>query len=353
MANYFVRGNKLWINYTVDDKRYRKSTGLSDTKQNRKIVEQTIIPQLESKIATGEIYKKKPKTFCYYGNIFLKHKEKSLRAFTQRLPYFERVIEYFKNRNIDTITRLDIKEYLNNLNMKSRSKCIYKSCINEIFELAVDDGVISMNPSLNIKLPNDEKAPVQFFKKEEVEKLLSVATGIMKPYLLIAFNTGMRPEELLGLQFTDIKDNIINIVRVRTKGRVDYPKTKNSFRKVPIAQFIVNEIDKLKSNSLYLFGNFDDAGKLRKRWSRVLKDANVEHKKLSATRHTFATLMLKDNIVSINELSGLLGHSSPKVTLTHYASVIDIGSINLGKNFALFGHDLDTIENKSNYKSHC
>ena len=352
MANYFVRGNKLWINYTVDDKRYRKSTGLSDTKQNRKVIENTIIPQLESKIATGEIYRKKPKTFSYYGNIFLKHKEKSLRAFTQRLPYFERVIEYFKDRNIDTITRLDVKEYLNNLNMKSRSKCAYKSCINEIFELAVDDGVISVNPALNIKLPNDEKAPVQYFRKDEVQRILNVATGIMKPYLLIAFNTGMRPEEILGLQFTDIKDNIINITRVRTKNRIDYPKTKNSYRKLPIAQFIVDEIEKLKSNSLYLFGNYDDSGKLRKRWSKVLSDANVKHRKISSTRHTFATLMLKDNIVSINELSGLLGHSSPKVTLTHYASVIETSSINLGKDFVLFRHDLDTKENESVYKVH-
>lgn len=33
--------------------------------------------------------------------------------------------------------------------------------------------------------------------------------------------------------------------------------------------------------------------------------------------------MLKDNIVSINELAGLLGHSSTKVTLEHYSSVIE------------------------------
>jgi hypothetical protein len=41
--------------------------------------------------------------------------------------------------------------------------------------------------------------------------------------------------------------------------------------------------------------------------------------------------------VSINELAGLLGHSTPKVTLAHYASVIDAKTIDLGKNFDLFG----------------
>ena len=44
----------------------------------------------------------------------------------------------------------------------------------------------------------------------------------------------------------------------------------------------------------------------------------------------------KDNIVSINELAGLLGHSNPKVTLEHYASVIESKNIDLGVNFSLF-----------------
>ena len=54
--------------------------------------------------------------------------------------------------------------------------------------------------------------------------------------------------------------------------------------------------------------------------------------------------MLKENIVSINELAGLLGHSSPKVTLEHYASVIESKNIDLGVNFSLFGHDTVTVE---------
>ena len=46
--------------------------------------------------------------------------------------------------------------------------------------------------------------------------------------------------------------------------------------------------------------------------------------------------MLKENIVSINELAGLLGHSSPKITLEHYASVINVKNIDLGADFSLF-----------------
>jgi integrase len=344
MVQCFKRGKRLWLNYNLDGKRYRKPTGLDDNVKNRKLVQNTIIPQLLTKITTGEIYKKKSKLFEFYGEIYLKQKEKTLRAYHTRLPYFRRVIEHFKGRNIDKITRLDIKDFLLSLNMKSISKRSYKSCINEIFELAVDDGILYTNPALNIRLPKDVKQPVQYFYKYEVEKLLSVATGIMKPYLLLAFNTGMRPEEILGLQFTDIKDKILSISRVRTKGRVDYPKTNNSFRKLAIPQFVIDEIEILKSDSLYLFGDIDDASKLRRKWLKVISDADIDYKRISCARHTFATLMLQEKIVSLNELSGLLGHSSPKVTLAHYSGVIDSSLIDLGEDFALFGHNTDTMQ---------
>ncbi len=107
----------------------------------------------------------------------------------------------------------------------------------------------------------------------------------------------------------------------------------------------------IKSKSLYIFDKIDDASKLRYQWAKVLKDSELEHKKLYCTRHTFATVMLQNNVVSINELAGLLGHSSPKVTLTHYASVIKSDMVNLGKDFSLFWHKFDTISNNDTIKT--
>jgi len=94
-----------------------------------------------------------------------------------------------------------------------------------------------------------------------------------------------------------------------------------------------------------------DVGKLRYLWHDLKKVSNVQHKRISCTRHTFATHMLRDNVVSINELSGLLGHSSPKVTLMHYASVIDSIEVNLGKDFNLFRNKMGTDLEKSSSKA--
>ena len=119
------------------------------------------------KIATGNIYKKKPKIFEYYGGIFLKQKDNN-RSYLAKQGYYLRVIEQFKGLNIDTITRLNIKEYLASLNMISKSKNTYKGIIKEIFELALDDGVINFNPVLGIKLKADVKKDIQYYTKDEV-----------------------------------------------------------------------------------------------------------------------------------------------------------------------------------------
>ena len=62
---------------------------------------------------------------------------------------------------------------------------MYKSCIKEIFELAVDDGVLNYNPALSIKLKSDEREDIQYYTKDEVQKLLSVASGILIIFLYL------------------------------------------------------------------------------------------------------------------------------------------------------------------------
>ena len=341
MTKHYIRGDIIWLNYYVDGVRKQKSTKLQNTPKNIKIVTTQIIPALDLKIASGGIYKIKPKTFRHYGNIFLKQKS-SIKSYLLKYKYFERVIDFFGDKDIDKITRLDIKEYLISLNMKTVSKSTYKSCIKEIFELAVDDGVLSFNPALSIRLKSDNKEDIEYYTKDEVNRIIGVAEGIIKPYLLIAFNTGMRVGEILGLQLADFKDDgYIHIKRTRTKGVLGNGKTNNAVRKVPYPDFVLSEVKKIQpKDNIFIFGNINDASLMRSYWKRVIKDSGVEMHKLYSTRHTFATLMLRENIVSINELAGLLGHSSPKITLEHYASVIESKNIDLGANFSLFGNEI-------------
>ena len=62
MTTYYIRGSTISLNYYVEGVRKQKSTGLKNTPKNIQVVTSKIIPALDIKIATGEIYKKKPKT---------------------------------------------------------------------------------------------------------------------------------------------------------------------------------------------------------------------------------------------------------------------------------------------------
>ena len=230
--------------------------------------------------------------------------------------------------------------------MQPNSKSAYRSFLKEVFEYAVDDNIIPMNPALSIDLGRQEKAPIQFFSKEEVNILLNASTTLLRLYLFIAFHTGMRPSEILGLQYTDIKNHVINVTRGKVCGQVGKLKTRNAYRKIRIPDFVNDEIEiaKKQNMSLYLFPTIDNISNLRYQWRKLCKDTNIEFKVIKSTRHTFATHMLRDNVVSLNELSGLLGHSSPKVTLAHYASVINSINIDLGKDFNLFGNKMGTLD---------
>lgn len=351
MTSYYIRGAMIWLSYYVEGKRFLKSSGLKNTPTNLKVVTTKLIPALDIKIATGEMYKKKSKTFEYYGDIYLGQKD-SNRSFLAKLNIFMSVIDYFRGRDIDSISRLDVKQYLGTLKMKSISKYTYKSCTKEIFELACDDGVLDYNPALGIKLKPDVKEDIQYYERVDIDKLLEASTGVMRAYLHVAFNTGMRVGEILGLQLGDFKDDgYLHIKRTRTEGIVGNGKTNNAIRKIPYPKYILDEVKMIQGDNIFIFGSYDDSAKLKRRWAKVVKDSGVVHHKMSCTRHTFATLMLKENIVSINELAGLLGHSKAKTTLEHYASVIDGKDINLGDDFSLVRYNTATVTKNNRGKA--
>lgn len=333
---YADRG-RLKLNFVHNGKRVRKALKLDDTPQNRKIAEDEIIPVIRTKLLRGEYgIKSKSKNFEYYANHFLKQKEK-LESYEHKYYIYNKIIKFFGKRTVESITRFEIKEFLASLNIKPVSQKEYLSPIREILELAIDDREITSNEAIGIKLEKSDQVKIDYFSKDEIANILNTATDWFRVYLTIAFTTGMRHEEILGLKHTDIKDGFISIKRVKVENTIkDKTKTVNGMRTIP---FNV-DVSSL-SESFYLFPNIRDVKSLRKRWTTLLKNAKVRYRPIKNTRHTFATQMLRSNIVTINELSGLLGHAKASTTLSFYASVID--SFDLDLKERLKRHDFVTI----------
>ena len=348
MATVSSRGNKLYINYSINGKRIRRSTGLDDTPHNREKLEKEIIPALMEKIRLGEIRSKSSNTFHYYFEKFLAMHSDD-KSYHNQIYVYKKVDAHFGKMQVGRITRLTVKEYLNSLPVKNKTKRDYLLCIRGVLDIAIDDAAIETNVALGIKFKREEKQKVEVFSNDEVAALLEKAEPMLRNYLAIAFYTGMRTGEILGIMRQDIHENYIEVKRSISKGRITTPKTIGSVRDVPIFKELKPYIeDQLKrSTSLYLFdkdGHYiKDGDFFRKRWRKALRDTGIPYRKIYATRHTFITNMLNSGKFKIMEIAAIVGHSSPQMIMQNYAGFIKDSHLKIDTNFSLFGKENGTV----------
>ncbi len=334
----FKNNGKIYLNYIHDNERKKRSTKLTWNDKNLKFVKENIVPKLEKALECGT---PKNKTFNYYGDMFLVSQDKK-QSYLAKETYWKKAINIFKDKDIDDISALEVQRYIDNLNIKAKSKKVYLFALRETFRMAVLDGVLKYNPASDINCGKDRREEIKYFEVDELSKVFESAKSEIdefQNYLLIVANTGIRPEEALGLKWSDFKDDYITISRAKTKNRFVPTKTFNGLRKVP---FKLSELLK-RNNDTFLFPNQNDISHFRHQWKRTLKKAEVPYRAIKNLRHTYATQSLK-NTAPINTISAVLGHSSPRTTLTHYASIIKGDKINDDRLFSFVHMDVHVLE---------
>ena len=152
--------------------------------------------------------------------------------------------------------------------------------------------------------------------------------------ILLALCTGMRIGEVCALQWTDV-DLSHRILRVhKTAGRIyncdlrtterilSSPKTKYSYREIPISKqlFEVLSIVKKQSPSAFVVGtsiHAVDPRTYRDSFSRLLKRLQIPPIVFHGLRHTFATRCIECQC-DYKTVSTILGHSNVATTLNLY-----------------------------------
>ena len=349
MANIYSHGGKLYLNYRVNGKRIRKSTGLKDTKGNRRLLEKEVIPALAMKIKLGDFVKPEQKKFSYYYSSFLVQHEAD-KSFHNQIYIYRKVNAEFGSFDVSAINRKMVKDYLGSLKLRNSSKKDYLNCIKGVLDIALDDEAVDKNVAVNIRFKREEKEPVTPFNEDEVMLLLSKADGMLRNFLGISFYTGMRSGEVLGLMHSDISDNKLTVRRTISKGRITTPKTLGSIRDVPMFEearpFIEDQLK--RSESLYLFDYnkefVKDVSYFKRRWHKLISDCDIEYRKIYSTRHTFITAMLNSGNFKVMEIAAIVGHKSPQMIMNNYAGFLKDEHLKIDTDFSLFGHSLDIVE---------
>ncbi len=152
--------------------------------------------------------------------------------------------------------------------------------------------------------------------------------------VLLALCTGMRIGEVCALKWEDV-DFLQRIITVRhTVSRIyncelkstervnSSPKTKKSYREIPISRQLFQALKTVKrqSQSPYVVGTSmksKEPRSYRDYFSRLLKRLDIPHLVFHGLRHTFATRCIESQC-DYKTVSVILGHSNVATTLNLY-----------------------------------
>ncbi len=214
-------------------------------------------------------------------------------------------------KKVNQITEKRLQEYLNHrindnklaLSSANRLIATFKAWLN----FAVRRRVIFENPIKYFKGYNPGKRHPKYLPIDDVLKIIKAAQGSRLHYpILTGLYTGMRIEEIYGLEWQDIdfKENSITVKR----GGTIITKSKKE-RTIPLPEKLKGCLLPIRKES----GRCFDPTNHKHAFPRIIKTAELKNIGFHHFRHTYAS-HLAMNGVDLYTISQLLGHSDIKVT---------------------------------------
>ncbi len=289
--------------------------------------------------------------FSHYASLYLDFKSHELKNSTYDKYtniVLQRINPVFQDRLIQDIKPSDVKKWLYDItDVGPKSKRHYIGVLNGIFQEALYDEVIEKNPVKLVKLPKNYKPIIKPFTADEVKAIMDLATNQnYRFYLAIAFYTGLRSGEIIALKKDDIdlKNKVLHVRKSRNRFGESTPKTRSSIREIPIIELLMPYISELYAlhDNEYLFQTqyglpYRDTNVfLAKFWKPALSELKISYRRLYNTRHTFATNMLYNNLVTPLQLAQLLGHSSTQMVYEVYVKYIDSNYTDFDRSISIY-----------------
>lgn len=200
----------------------------------------------------------------------------------------------FHISKVKDIKKFDVERYfLNKSKENNRSYKNYLNILKVVLNFAVDDlNIINKNPIKKISLQKNEDTRIKFITEELYQKILDKAKDDdIKLFLKVAYQTGMRYSEIVGLTIFNISPTFIKVDKQYNELTKTFEplKTKNSYREIPITKNLYDELlglSKIRNDRLFskVYPN---------KLSRFLSKYNTS---IHCFRHTFATKLVSSNI---------------------------------------------------------
>lgn len=305
-----------------------------------------------AEIEVGNHIEESPETLNNFLDrwLLLRKSAISIRTYDDYSEMLERYVRpEIGSKLISSITSGDIQTLYTKMSergLSNRTVRYTHTILNATLKRAVGMGVIKTNPaqSPDIELPKKESKEMRALSPEEVRKFLEALKGDRyEAFFILALDSGMRPEESLGLKWEDIDLTRGSVMIRRTLCRkrkkpedmrralyLGIPKTSKSRRTILISQktraILIHHRPPDSSPDDFVFiarggGPVIADSLIRTHFKPALKRAGLPNIRLYDLRHTMATALL---VAGVNPkiVSERLGHSSIVLTLDTYSHVI-------------------------------
>ncbi len=352
----YLRGNALYLNYTKNSKRHRvslnkliKSLNLENDEALEyleglslekilKMQKGALKPNKEPKQESQRTAKKtKNTTITQVKESFFKQKiglkTESLRFMRLRFSTILKLMNIKESSKVSKITKESVTNYHNNAFKKYKKNTLVSlnSLLKSFLEFCEQEGYINKTPYFKITMKNaKEGEKIYPFSLNEVKAILKITPDLrLKAFLTTAFLTGLRTGEQLALLWSDVdfENKKININKsLNLSGVITSPKNKSSIREVDLLEPVEKILKELKAtepaNKKMIFLSVPKRTQdFQRAFKKLLKALNLKDRKLYATRHTFASLMLSQGEEAM-WISQTLGHKDLNTTYRTYSHYI-------------------------------
>lgn len=314
--------------------------------------------------------------FDYWMDTFAKSGRKATTCTNYKSYYNTYIKNTIGKKQLTKITKADCQKVINEMiesGKKHSTMANLKSCLNIVFECAIDDDVIVKNPAKNLQIPQTESKKRAAIEENHIKIFMDYVKNSEQysysyPAFVILFNLGVRVGEMAALTWQDVdfqKDTISINKSVNRYRKADYgftmgvasTKSRTSVRSIPMNSIVRKTLLKLKiknTPSLSKLPFVDDSGHVRgeisgfiftntlgnvwngacfvKLINRIVEQYNKEAEdnhteKIEKfcphmARHTYTSLAYSAG-ADIKIVSQILGHASTAVTMDTYTHLTD------------------------------
>lgn len=288
--------------------------------------------ELESQVDRGHAPQSLT-TFAEYSEYWLKTITVSERTHKFYADLIRLRTDLIKTKRLVKITPDDIQHLYNSAPVGPNSVRHLHSTLRALFNHAVRKRHLVENPCTFTDPPKRVRPSIEYLTEHEAFRFIEVCQNAPRGLIFeFALESGMRPEEYLGLRRRDINftygtASVDQVVLFNRKFSFGEPKTARSRRQVPLSTELMGKVKThLNSHKFELVfptsnGTPIVLRNLRRSLIPILDAADVKRIPLYGLRHTCATLLLLAG-VNPKVVADRLGHSSVTMTLDTYSHVL-------------------------------